>query len=144
MHYGFRIVEDMIDGLSNYLDEKGMKSVHELVGKSVPRVSRWENLDLNYKIIADINQQKCIGCGVCYVACTDGAHQSIRARAEDGRTHVEIIDDTCVGCNLCSLVCPVEGCITMKKIDTGREHLTWKEYQQNPSAHKHLGPHNAH
>src|SRR5881397_1422484 len=31
MHYGFRIVEDMIDGLTNYLDEKGMKSVNELV-----------------------------------------------------------------------------------------------------------------
>src|SRR5436309_9360586 len=27
MHYGFRIVEDMIDGLSNYLDEKGFRSV---------------------------------------------------------------------------------------------------------------------
>ena len=52
MHYGFRIVEDMIDGLSNYLDEKGFRSVNELIGRSLPSVSKWEELDLNYKIVA--------------------------------------------------------------------------------------------
>jgi dihydropyrimidine dehydrogenase (NAD+) subunit PreA len=144
MHYGFRIVEDMIDGLSNYLDEKGFRSVNDLIGRSLPSVTKWEELDLNYKIVARVDQQKCIGCGVCYVACTDGAHQSIAARAEHGRTHVEIIEETCVGCNLCSLVCPVEGCISMVRDDTGRPPLTWKQYQEDPSAHKHLGPHNAH
>src|SRR3954468_14992647 len=97
MHYGFRIVEDMIDGLSNYLDEKGFRSVMELVGRSLPAVSKWEELDLNYKIVADIDQNKCIGCGLCYIPYNDDAHQSIAARAEHGRTHVEIIKDTCVG-----------------------------------------------
>ena len=63
MHYGFRIVEDMIDGLSNYLDEKGFRSVNEIIGRSLPSVSKWEELDLNYKIVANIDQQKCIGCG---------------------------------------------------------------------------------
>jgi dihydropyrimidine dehydrogenase (NAD+) subunit PreA len=144
MKYGFRIVEDMIDGLSNYLDEKGFRSVGEIIGRSLPAVSRWEELDLNYKIIADIDQKKCIGCGLCYVACNDGAHQSISARAEHGRTHVEIIKDTCVGCNLCSLVCPVEGCISMVRVDNGRPMLTWKEYSQDPSQHTHLIPPNAH
>jgi dihydropyrimidine dehydrogenase (NAD+) subunit PreA len=144
MKYGFRIVEDMNDGLSNYLDEKGFRSVKELVGRSLPSVSRWEELDLNFKIVASVDQKKCIGCGLCYIACNDGAHQSIAARAEHGRTHVEIITDTCVGCNLCSLVCPVDSCISMVRIDTGKPPLTWKEYQKDPSAHKHLGPHNAH
>jgi dihydropyrimidine dehydrogenase (NAD+) subunit PreA len=144
MHYGFRIVEDMIDGLSNYLDEKGMARVSDLIGRSLPSVSKWEELDLNYKIIADVDQQKCIGCGLCYVACNDGAHQSIAARAEHGRTRVEIIESTCVGCNLCSLVCPVDGCITMKRVETGRPPLTWKEYQADPGANKHLLAPNAH
>jgi dihydropyrimidine dehydrogenase (NAD+) subunit PreA len=144
MHYGFRIVEDMIDGLSNYLDEKGFRSVHDLVGRSLPAVTKWEELDLNYKIVAQVDQQKCIGCGLCYVACTDGAHQSIAARAEHGRTHVDIITDTCVGCNLCSLVCPVDNCISMVRVDTQRPPLTWKDYQKDPAAHPHLGPHNAH
>jgi dihydropyrimidine dehydrogenase (NAD+) subunit PreA len=144
MHYGFRIVEDMIDGLSNYLDDKGMKSVSELVGRTLPAVSRWEELDLNYKVIANIEQSKCIGCGLCYVACNDGAHQSIAAKAENGRTTVSILEDKCVGCNLCSLVCPVEGCISMKRIETGRAPLTWKQYQQDPAGNTHLLPPNAH
>jgi dihydropyrimidine dehydrogenase (NAD+) subunit PreA len=144
MHYGFRIVEDMIDGLSNYLDEKGFTRVTDLIGRSLPAVSRWEELDLNYKIVASVDQQKCIGCGLCYIACNDGAHQSIAARAEHGRTHVEILEDVCVGCNLCSLVCPVDNCISMKRIDADRPMLTWKDYQRDPSSHPHLGPHNAH
>ena len=34
MHYGYRIVEDMIEGLSDWLDEHGMKSVSELRGRA--------------------------------------------------------------------------------------------------------------
>jgi len=144
MHYGFRIVEDMIDGLSNYLDDKGFSSVNQLVGLSLPAVSKWEQLDLNYKVIAQIDQSKCIGCGLCYVACNDGAHQSISAKPKDGRNFVEIIADTCVGCNLCSLVCPVDSCISMTEIDNGHEPLSWKQFQLDPSAHSHLGPYNVH
>src|SRR5271169_2847846 len=36
MHHGFRIVEDMIEGLNDYLDRKGFKSVNDMVGKAVP------------------------------------------------------------------------------------------------------------
>jgi dihydropyrimidine dehydrogenase (NAD+) subunit PreA len=129
MKYGFRIIDDLVDGLSTYLDGKGLRSVAELRGRALPAVTSWEELDLNYKIIADVDQDKCIGCGLCYVACNDGAHQSIAARAEAGRTRVTILDDHCVGCNLCSLVCPVDGCITMKRVDTGKPMMTWKEYQ---------------
>jgi dihydropyrimidine dehydrogenase (NAD+) subunit PreA len=143
MHYGFRIVEDMIDGLSNYLDDKGIKSVADLVGRSVPAVTKWEELDLNYKIIANVNQEKCIGCGLCYVACNDGAHQSIGVEPRgDGRSHVWILDDMCVGCNLCSLVCPVDNCITMKQVETGRPAVTWKDFSKNPELHAYLkNPH---
>ena len=140
MHYGFRIVEDMIDGLSNYLDDRGFSSLEELRGRAISHVKKWEDLDLNYKIIANVNQDKCIGCGLCYVACEDGAHQSIAAKKneETGRTNVHIKEDTCVGCNLCSLVCPVAGCITMKKVETGRPRVTWKDFSANPEAYAYL------
>src|SRR5215472_6079787 len=85
MHYGFRIVRDMIDGLENYLEEKGFKSAMEIVGKSVPQVDDWGNLDLNYKIVDKIDAEKCIGCNLCYIACEDGAHQCIRV--EERATH---------------------------------------------------------
>jgi dihydropyrimidine dehydrogenase (NAD+) subunit PreA len=144
MKYGFRIIEDLCDGLSNYLDQKGLRGVSELRGRALPAVTNWEELDLNYKIVADVDQDKCIGCGLCYAACNDGAHQSIAAHAEHGKTRVEILTDSCVGCNLCSLVCPVDGCITMKRVDTHRPMLTWKEYSKDPASHTHLLAHLKH
>lgn len=128
MHWGYRIVEGMIDGLSGYLDAKGMASVNELRGKSVDRLKEWKDLDLNYVIKANVDQDACIGCGLCYIACNDGAHQAIGAERQGDRTKVWIIEDACVGCNLCSLVCPVSGCITMQQRDTDHDSITWVEY----------------
>ena len=139
MHYGFRIVEDMIDGLSTYMEEKGFSSAMNLVGRSVDRIRDWGDLDLNHKIVARIHSEACIGCNLCYIACEDGAHQCItsaeRARGDlrDGEIpkHVpRILEDECVGCNLCALVCPVPGCITMEQIDTGRPAMSWRQLQE--------------
>jgi dihydropyrimidine dehydrogenase (NAD+) subunit PreA len=139
MHYGFRIVEDMAEGLSDYLDSKGMKSVNELIGKAVPTLQKWETLDLHYKRIASIDYAKCIGCNLCYIACEDGAHQAIALVSPNGhglgpgrvpgKPIPEIKDHECVGCNLCSIVCPVDDCITMVSIDTGEPRMSWSDYQ---------------
>jgi dihydropyrimidine dehydrogenase (NAD+) subunit PreA len=86
MHYGYRIVEDMIEGLSDWLDEHGMKSVEELRGRAVPQYQEWGDLDLSYRVVADIDPAKCIGCQLCYVACMDGAHQCVHL---PGRTEAE-------------------------------------------------------
>jgi dihydropyrimidine dehydrogenase (NAD+) subunit PreA len=148
MHYGFRIVEDLIDGLSDYLDAKGFASVSDLRGRAVAHVADWGDLDLNYKIIADINSDLCIGCHLCYVACEDGAHQCIEeypagdgavqlgmlGKTNGGRVRVpRIIDDECVGCNLCALVCPVHGCITMKEVETGNPVMSWNDRARKQS-----------
>ena len=77
MHYGFRIVEDMADGLSNWMDEKGFHTLDDFRGLSVPRVTEWKHLDLNYKVVARIDPAKCIGCELCFTACWDTAHQCI-------------------------------------------------------------------
>jgi len=155
MHYGYRIVEDMIEGLSNFLDEKGMKSVMELRGRAVPAYQEWGELDLSYKLIAKINEDKCIGCQLCYVACMDGSHQCIHVpgRTEEesrkaGHTHIPkdipdrvvtakagtpgarvpfVDEQECVGCNLCQLVCPVPDCITMEEIPSGKPPETWND-----------------
>ncbi len=176
MHYGYRIVEDMIDGLQHWMEEKGFASIDDFRGLSIAKVTEWKHLDLNYKIVAHIDKAKCIGCDLCYTACWDGAHQCIhvdrvsgvvdgpvemhripasveaasRCRIAEtpvnradivsafrGPDHgpyatplarIPRVDETeCVGCNLCSLVCPVEECITMVEVDTGRAPETWDE-----------------
>jgi dihydropyrimidine dehydrogenase (NAD+) subunit PreA len=137
MHYGFRIVEDMIDGVSQYMDARGFRSIEDFRGRAVANVRDWGDLDLNYTIVADIHSELCIGCQLCYVACEDGAHQCIapydvagngKKNANGMGVHVpRILEDECVGCNLCALVCPVESCITMREVDTGKPPMSWNQ-----------------
>src|SRR6516162_7081897 len=135
MHYGFRIVQDMIDGLSQYMDDRGFRTIDDFRGRALPNVMDWGDLDLNYKIIAQINSQLCIGCQLCYVACEDGAHQCIepfrtskKSNANGFGVHVpRILEEECVGCNLCALVCPVDSCITMKQVHGGRPPMRWND-----------------
>jgi len=139
MHYGFRIVREMISGLEGYLAQKQMSSASELIGKSLGQIMDWGDLNLNYKTIARIDAEKCIGCNLCYIACEDGAHQCITItprtaadlRHDAPAKHVpHILEEECVGCNLCSLVCPVPGCVTMVEKETGRPAMSWRQLQE--------------
>ena len=148
MHYGFRIIEDLCDGLSNWMDEKGFATVSEVVGRSLHRVSDFKNLDLSFRAIARIDQQKCIRCDLCYVACNDTAHQCIDLIGKDGnvvqpqaydirsngkedaistRPAVVVREEDCVGCRLCFNVCPVESCIEMVELPPERASVTWEQ-----------------
>jgi dihydropyrimidine dehydrogenase (NAD+) subunit PreA len=116
MHYGYRIVEDMIDGLAGYLAGRGLSSPADLVGRVLPRIGDWGELDLSYTVKARINAETCIHCNLCYRACEDGAHQAIILERTNGHSTLSIDDDECVGCRLCEHVCPVDGCITMEEV----------------------------
>lgn len=130
MHHGFSIVEDMIDGLNNYLDDKGLKSVNELIGKSVERYSDWGDLDLNYAVVARIEQDNCIVCNKCHIACEDTSHQCIERHTDDnGAAYLKVREEDCVGCNLCSIVCPVEGAISMIEVPSSELPLSWNQRQ---------------
>jgi len=130
MHYGFRIVDDMIEGLSNWMDSKGYASLDAFRGRAVGNVTDWQFLNLNYDIKARIDQGKCIQCGLCHIACEDTAHQAI-TKEKDGKRHFEVIDAECVGCNLCMHVCPVDSCITMERVDQAG-HADWTTHPNNP------------
>ena len=149
LHPTDAVFVDMLDGYDGALH------------LSLGRVVEWKNLNLNYKIVARINPETCIGCDLCYIACWDGAHQCIHhevkeapavreARSRQRITltpiakldqaaggnghgsaaapHVPHVDEEeCVGCNLCALVCPVEECITMVKVETGKPSESWEQ-----------------
>jgi dihydropyrimidine dehydrogenase (NAD+) subunit PreA len=103
-----------------------------LVGAALPRMQRWEALNLNHQVKARINPSTCIGCQLCYAACDDGAYQAI-ALPSEGRIPT-IIEEACVGCNLCSHVCPVDECITMEPTPASQQapYLPWTEHPANP------------
>jgi dihydropyrimidine dehydrogenase (NAD+) subunit PreA len=84
MHYGYRIVEEMIDGLANWMDANGFAAIDDLRGKSLAKVTDWQHLNLNYKIVAKIDESLCIGCQLCHIACWDGAHQCIHVDRVSG------------------------------------------------------------
>jgi len=142
MTYGFKIVQEMISGLSEWMDEKGYTSVEQVVGRAVPNVTDWQYLNLNYVAKAKISQDDCIKCGRCYAACEDTSHQAIAMSAD--RTFT-VIDEECVACNLCVDVCPVENCITMEAMEPGqvdprtgkvveKEYANWTTHPNNPGA----------
>ena len=142
MVYGFKIVEDMIDGLSNFMDEKGYTSIEQFRGKAVPTVTSWTQLNLNHVEKAVINQDACIQCGRCHVVCEDTSHQAITA-TKNGKRFFEIKEDECVGCNLCVSICPVPECITMRVLTPGEidkrtgkpvsgEYANWSTHANNP------------
>lgn len=142
MTYGFKIVQEMATGLSEWMDEKGYKSIDDFLGRAAPNVTDWKYLNLNYVTKAKIDQDLCIKCGRCHIACEDTSHQAI-TNLVDGARHFEVIDEECVGCNLCVNVCPVENCITMEQISgvdprTGKEidpnYANWTTHPNNPSA----------
>ena len=142
MTYGFKVVAEMLTGLSEWMDAKGYASVAEVSGRAVPNVTDWQHLNLDYVTKARIDQSLCIKCGRCFAACEDTSHQAIAIGP--GRTF-EVIDAECVACNLCLDVCPVEDCITMEALApgttdprTGRvvqgRHEDWTTHPNNPMA----------
>jgi dihydropyrimidine dehydrogenase (NAD+) subunit PreA len=131
MVYGFRIIEDLVDGLGKFLDEKDL-SLEQLIGKAVPSVTDWQYLNLNYVEKAVIDQDLCIKCGRCHIVCEDTSHQAITSSL-NGERRFEVIDDECVGCNLCVSVCPIDNCITMRQVsDDSAATLNWTQHPNNP------------
>jgi len=112
---GYRIVEDLKVGLSNYLYEKGIGSVKEIIGRALPKIySGLVDLDFTYEVVAEIDITRCIKCDLCYIACRDGACNAIKLDEERLPT---VDEEKCDGCSLCKQVCPVWGCVKMKALE---------------------------
>jgi dihydropyrimidine dehydrogenase (NAD+) subunit PreA len=133
MIYGFRVVDDLMDGMSQWMDDQGYTSVDQFTRKAVPQVANWNELNMNFDTKAVIDPDKCIECGRCHIACEDTSHQAIamNAKPEGGKEFV-VIDAECVGCNLCYHICPVPDCITMEPVKTDKPYMSWPQHPLNP------------
>jgi len=148
MHYGYRLIEDLCDGLSNWMDSKSFQTIADVTGASLGRISDFKDFDLSFQAVARIDPEKCIQCNLCYVACNDTAHQCIdlidsaghvvqpysyaissngKQEATETRPNPRVREVDCVGCRLCYNICPVDHCISMVEVPSGRAPVTWDQ-----------------
>lgn len=114
MQYGYRIIEDLINGMKLYLSSQGYKNISEMVGKALTNVVPTDKLDRESICYPRIDNKKCVGCGRCYLSCYDGGHQAIEIN-EKTRKPVLIVKK-CVGCQLCTTVCPAAAISPGKRV----------------------------
>jgi dihydropyrimidine dehydrogenase (NAD+) subunit PreA len=131
MHYGFRLIEDLCDGLSNWMEAKGFQTIDDFRGRSLSRISDFNQFDLSFRAVARIDPERCIKCNLCYVACNDTAHQCIDLVGNGTRPQPRVREEDCVGCRLCYNVCPVENCIQMVELPPERPSVTWGELSKS-------------
>lgn len=113
MQYGYRIIDDLTDGLSRYMNDIGAKSVSKLIGTELKKLVPTDELDRSTVVFPKFDKEKCIGCGRCYISCFDGGHQAISF----GSDRVPKLNGgKCVGCHLCRLVCPTGAVETARRI----------------------------
>ncbi len=126
IRYGYRIVEDMIEGLSDYMASKGIAGVSELVGKALPNLISPNAFDLERQGVVQYDLDRCIGCGQCYIVCQDAGGQCIEWDKRERRPR--LIEDRCLSCMVCSFVCPVDKLITYKEMPS-----TWNREEPVPA-----------
>ena len=104
MQYGYRIIEDLTDGLKRYMHRKGIVSVRDLVGAALSKIVSTDSLNRSSVVYPKFDLSKCVGCGRCEMSCADAGHSAISLKG--GKPVMQ--PQKCVGCQLCGLVCPTE------------------------------------
>lgn len=113
MQYGYRVIDDMVDGMNDYLCRIGAQSVREIVGKALPSLVAADAVDRDTIEYPRFDRKSCVGCGRCYISCFDGGHQAIHM---DENRHPIMNARKCVGCQLCRLVCSVGAISAGKRV----------------------------
>jgi len=103
MWKGYGIIEALLNGLNDYLDDKGFTRVTEIIGAALPKIVEFPEMPLAPRAKASVDDT-CNGCLLCVVACADGGFQAITGVKGEV---VTIDSDLCDGCSLCMMVCPL-------------------------------------
>lgn len=101
---GFKVIADMKKGLADYMDRKGFANIEAMRGVMVHKVLTFDEMVALYpgtkgKIIAQVEESLCNGCGLCQEVC---AFEAIKVSA--GLAVVN--GGLCEGCRLCVADCP--------------------------------------
>ncbi len=113
MNYGYRIIDDLKEGLELYLKENKFESINDVVGLALGNIVKPDKLDRSFVMYPKFIEETCIGCGRCYISCQDGGHQAIEW--DRNRRKPSLKKDKCVGCHLCTNICPINSIDVDKK-----------------------------
>jgi dihydropyrimidine dehydrogenase (NAD+) subunit PreT len=106
MKYGLGIVDDLHSGLSFLMEERGFKSVKELIGSALPNpITDFMALSATKKLPA-VMAELCEHCG----NCTRCPYQAITL---NGKKVPVFEPSLCIGCSLCAQKC-FAGAISMR------------------------------
>ena len=98
---GYKAFTETIEGIDKWLDSHGHKSVNDIVGIALPHVKVFKDVPRKdvYKPLADVDEEKCIGCGDCMEVCF---YSAISMEGKLAKVDKKICD----GCALCAQMCP--------------------------------------
>ena len=106
MLYGYRLINQLTRGLTEYMERKGFKRISDFVGKTTDNYYSPQYIHpiekQPRKMIID--EAKCTGCGRCLVACEASSSGAEALRIENEVATIN--NDRCVTCNTCRTICP--------------------------------------
>ncbi|MCP3891828.1 MAG: hypothetical protein GY702_23625 [Desulfobulbaceae bacterium] len=106
MCYGYGWIEKQVDGLDKFMDEKGYKTINDMLGIATDACIEYSEMPAEK---ATVDEEMCVNCGMCLKACFSEAMQQ-------GEEKVFVKEENCVGCGGCYSVCPVKGTIEMHQV----------------------------
>jgi dihydropyrimidine dehydrogenase (NAD+) subunit PreA len=99
---GIQIIDDLRAGFEKYLERMEVNTPADLVGRALPNIVGFDELDMDFKLIATLVESECIGCEICARVCYDAGFQAIVMEGDIAK----IGYSKCDGCGLCIYVCP--------------------------------------
>jgi dihydropyrimidine dehydrogenase (NAD+) subunit PreA len=107
MKYGYGVIDDLCSGVSHLMAERGISSMHELIGFALPEpITDFMALPSKKKV-SQASKELCLVCGNCtrcpYLAVT-----------LDEKAGPLTDPSRCVGCGICALKC-FAGAIAMRE-----------------------------
>ncbi len=105
---GYKVLTEVSDGIDKWMADHGYKTIEEFRGKALQHLndSAWTEYDPPVRAV--VNEEKCIGCGVCKDSCMYSA-----LSMEGKKAH---ISEKCDGCGVCWSMCPSKA-ITMERFE---------------------------
>jgi len=96
----------------NYEKTRKIQTVKDVIGVALSKIGTYNDLNNKEQVVAIIDEEMCINCGKCYMACADSGYQAITF---DPLTHLPNVTEDCTGCAICLSVCPIIDCIKMEE-----------------------------